>query len=224
MELPFQLYTKSNSAAAGIGLNKGEFALEGCIEKNIGGREIKSICVLGSHPSTVMTAPFDDPSALILSCSPHNIEMRTLPRWDVWFEIHREAIHRTRTYDYIRRLEAQAQAKADRGENPIVWMRDQTVIPHMPGGTLYPEKEMKEIFNPFAFTSSIAFMLAKAIVDCERLGIKQIGLWGILQKSETEYAYQRPGTQYFLWEAAKRGIKVLAARESNLFEPPPEDF
>ena len=79
-------------------------------------------------------------------------------------------------------------------------------------------------YSRFLFSSSIAFMLAKAISDCEAQGIKQIGLWGILQSSETEFAYQRPGTQYFLWEAVRRGIKVLAARESKLFEPPPEIF
>ena len=83
---------------------------------------------------------------------------------------------------------------------------------------------MKQQFCAFLFSSSIAFMLAKAIADCERLGIKQIGLWGILQSSETEFAYQRPGTQYFLWEATRRGIKVLAAKESQLFEPAPEIF
>lgn len=183
-----------------------------------------TIAILGSHPATVETAPFDDPGVLIYACSPHNIEMRTLPRWDEWFEIHQPAVHPTRTYDYIRRLEEQARQKDLRGESPVVWMRDQTVVSHMPGGRLYPEKEMKETFCRFMFTSSIAFILAKAIVDAEQLGIKQIGLWGILQKGPQEYERQRPGTQYFLWEATKRGIKVLAARESDLFAEPVEDF
>ena|SRR6185503_4960015 len=75
-------------------------------------------------------------------------------------------------------------------------------------------------FCPYMFTSSIAYMLAKAIADCEEQGIKTIGLWGIMQQSDNEYAYQRPGIQYFLSEAQKRGIKVMANRESCLFDMP----
>lgn len=184
--------------------------------------KLAGIAVLGSHPATVATAPFDQPDWLIYACSPHNITMRSLPRWDQWFEVHAVAADQTRPYEYLRGLEQQAREKHERGENPVVWMRDREAVKHFPGGTLYPEAEMKEKFCPFLFSSSIAFMLAKAITDCERYGIKQIGLWGVLQASDQEYAYQRPGTQYFIWEATRRGIKVLAARESNLFEPPPE--
>jgi hypothetical protein len=182
------------------------------------------ITILGSHPQTVATAPFADPGWKIYACSPHNIEMRTLPRWDEWFEVHIPVQDKTRSYHYLRGLEEQARQKLARGEDAVVWLRDKAALPHFPGGRLYPEEEMKAKFCAFLFSSSIAFMLAKAISDCEAQGIKQIGLWGILQSSETEFAYQRPGTQYFIWEATRRGIKVLAAKESRLFEPPPEVF
>jgi hypothetical protein len=114
---------------------------------------------------------------------------------------------------------------------PVVWMRDQEAMPHFKGGRLYPEAELKAKFCPFMFTSSIAYMMAMAIVDCEEQGIPQIALYGIMQAGNVnpqaaagtpEYAYQRPGTQYFIWEATQRGIKVLAAKESRLFELPPE--
>lgn len=186
--------------------------------------DIHTIAIVGSHPATVATAPFGDPGVLIYACSPHNIERRTLPRWDQWFEVHLPVQHQTRSYAYLRGLEDQARQKQAAGENPVVWMRDADAVPHFPGSRLYPEKEMKTRFCPYLFSSSIAFMLAKAIVDCEAQGIKQIGLWGILQASETEYSYQRPGTQYMLWEATRLGIKVLAAPESKLFELPPEIF
>lgn len=182
------------------------------------------IAICGSHPATVAAAPFADPSWTIYACSPHNIEKRTLPRWDQWFEVHLPIQHETRSYHYLRGLEEQARQKMARGEQPVVWLRDKTALPHFPGGRLYPEEQMKAQFCPYLFSSSIAFMLAKAIVDAERQGIKQIALYGILQASETEWAYQRPGTQYFLWEATRRGIKVLAAAESKLFELPPEVF
>lgn len=176
--------------------------------------QYKGIAILGSHPATVAMAPFDDPGWLIYSCSPHNFEKRTLPRFNEWFEVHIPLADRTRAYPYLRFLETV----------PLVWMRDKAAMHLFPGAKPYPEEEMKTKFSPFHFTSSIAFMLAKAIDDCERMGIKQIGLFGIMQASANEFTYQRPGIQYLIWEATQRGIKVVAPDVSKLFEPPPEDF
>src|SRR3990167_6374150 len=173
----------------------------------------EGIAILGSHPATVSQAPFDKPW-LIYTCSPHNFEKRQLPRWDEWFEVHIPLADRTRAYPYLKWLETV----------PLVWMRDRDAVRHFPGAKLYPEQEMKDEFGPFTFTSSIAFIIAKAIKDCEANGIKQIGLWGIMQESPNEFTYQRPGIQNLIWQATKRGIKVVAPRESRLFDPPPEDF
>lgn len=174
----------------------------------------KGIAVLGSHPATVALAPFDE-DFLIFTCSPHNVEKRQLPRFDEWFEIHKPAEHKTRGPQYIEAIKT----------FPLVWMRDTAFMPQVPGARLYPEAEMKAKFSPFHFTSSIAFIMAKAIVDIEAgRAEKKIGLFGIMQASPNEYAYQRPGVQYFIWEAVKRGIKVVAPDVSKLFEPPPEDF
>lgn len=90
-----------------------------------------------------------------------------------------------------------------------VMQRRQVEVPNMDG-----------FFNPYMFTSSIAYMLAKAIVDCKDNGIKQIGIWGVLQASETEYTYQRPGIQYFIVEAMRRGIQVACPRDACLFDMP----
>jgi len=212
------------------------------------------IAILGSHPATVLNAPFGDPAWLIYSCSPHNIEHRTLPRFDQWFELHTPIEDETRAFGYLKSV----------SEMPFVWMRDQRALKSgmFKGAREYPEAKLKGtsrfeqvkvptgnfqrvkgpdgqigmaeiherrqseipngdgLFSPHMFTSSIAYMLAKAIVDCEENGIPAIGLWGIMQASDGEYAYQRPGIQYFLGEAMKRGIKVIANRESCLFDMP----
>lgn len=173
----------------------------------------KGIAILGSHPATVNLAPFHD-DWLIYACSPHNFEKRQLPRFDAWFEVHIPVAHQTRAYPYLKYLETL----------PLVWMRDRDAMGHFPGAKLYPEEDMKAEFGPFTFTSSIAFMLAMAIKDCEKLDIPTIGLWGIMQASPNEYAYQRPGIQNLIWEANRRGIRVAAPDISKLFEPPPEDF
>ncbi len=171
----------------------------------------EGIAVLGSHPATVAKAPFHQ-NWLIYSCSPHNFEQRTLPRFDAWFEVHRPIADKTRAYPYLRFLESV----------PLVWMRDKEAMHLFPGAKEYPEEKMKEIFGPFTFTSSIAYIMAMAITDCMEQGIKKLGLWGIMQASESEYAYQRPGIQNLIWEAAKRDIQVICPRESKLLDPAPE--
>jgi hypothetical protein len=173
----------------------------------------KGIAILGSHPATVDQAPYHD-DWLIYACSPHNVEKRELPRFDEWFEVHIPVAHQTRGMQYIEALKTM----------PLVWMRDRAAMQYFPGARLYPEAEMKSEFGPFTFTSSIAFMLAKAIKDCQLLNIPMIGLWGIMQASPNEYTYQRPGIQNLIWEATKRGIKVRAPDVSRLFDPPAEDF
>lgn len=204
------------------------------------GTRHKMIAILGSHPATVMQAPFADPTVFIMACSPHNVEHRKLPRVDVFCELHDIVEDPTRAFGYLKAV----------SEMPVVLMRDKRALKsgNFPNAVAFPDAKLKGtsefqriklpnpdgsfevrnvevpkgdgMFCPFQFTSSIAYMLAKAIDDCEREGIKHIGLWGILQRSEGEYTYQRPGIQYFIWEATRRGIKVIANRESCLFDMP----
>lgn len=224
------------------------------IERAVGdpdGSKHKIIAILGSHPATVMQAPFGDESAYILACSPDNTPFgctenrRVLPRVDCWAELHSPIEHPSRPYAYLNYVSTL----------PRVLMRDQRAMASgmFPNAVPYPEKEIYGtdvlgkslerdprtgriaevvraypagggLFNPWAFRSSIAWMLAKAIVDCEREKIPAIGLWGILQSSETEYEGQRQSTQYFLWEARRRGIEVLVAPESRLAEKPEDNW
>lgn len=208
--------------------------------------QTKGIAIVGSNPTTVMETPFDDMAWAIYACSPDNTpfgpspKARALPRVDQWFELHAPIEDASRPFGY---LQAVAQM-------PFVWMRDRRAMATglFKGARPYPEKELKGtsvvqkvqmpndagvletrvgevpnmdgLFCPYMFTSSIAYMLAKAIVDCEKHGIKRIGLWGIMQASENEYVYQRPGIQYFLHQATMRRIKLVANRESRLFDMP----
>jgi hypothetical protein len=218
------------------------------------GARHKSIIILGSHPVTVLQAPFADQAAYIYACSPHNVEKRVLPRVDCFCELHAPIEDPTRAFPYLKAV----------SEMPVVLMRDKRALASgvFKGAHPYPEKEIKGtfeiqtvkvptgtyrhvpgpdgkprlveimekrqvevpnmdgMFNPYMFTSSIAYMLAKAIADCEREGIKQISVYGVMQASENEYVYQRPGIQYFLHEAMKRGIKVICNREACLFDMP----
>lgn len=198
----------------------------------------EGIAILGSHPATVQMAPFNAPW-LIYACSPHNYERRQLPRFDEWFEVHDHLADRTRAYPYLRWLETIEQP---------VWMRDTDAIHLFPTARLYPEQELRGeavtrivpfmmpdgkrhmrprttvtrlgTFSYYHFTSSIAYMTAKAIADIEAgKAAPRLGFFGILQASDGEYAEQRPGFQYFLDQAMRRGIEVFAPDITDLFEP-----
>ena len=215
----------------------------------------EGIAILGSHPKTVAEAPFEK-NWLIYACSPHNFTERKLPRFDQWFEVHSKIADRTRPYAYLRELE----------NVKTLWMRDKEEMKSFPGAQLYPEDEMKGLFCRYMFTSSIAYMAAKAIYDCcdgqtwrivapgpekvkallasdeahtketalaqatkdlyDEFGwappIPAIGFWGIMQASESEYTYQRPGIQYFIDKADDMGLGVFAPDISKLFHPPAE--
>lgn len=208
---------------------------------------IEGIAVLGSNPKTIMMAPFDDPKWVIYGCSSHNLA--TLPpvdyeknafvkrpdprsgqdpylrylqggrrpdggafRVDQWFEVHSPFCDETRPLSYVMDL-------ATNPKHQVVWVRDPEAVQLIQSARLYPEKELTERFGPFFWTSSIAYMLAKALIDCEANGIKQVGIWGVMQAHENEYSYQRPGIQYWITRLNEAGITVVCNEESKLFEP-----
>lgn len=175
------------------------------------------IAIMGSHPLTKRMAPFDDPDWKIWACSPHNFEHGQLPRVDEWFEVHQPAFckkTRTKPYqDFVRSITKKIP----------VWVRDKK---EHPDANEYPEKELKERFGESRFSSSISYIMAKAIaeiVDARLYEIPdktdEIGLWGIMQASESEYKYQRPGIQGLIEEAHRSGINVTVPEISKLFEP-----
>lgn len=188
----------------------------------------KGIAILGSHPETKMLAPFDD-DWLVYACSPdnspygHSEGKSVLPKVHAWFEVHNPVFDATRPYRYLNWLK----------QMPVVFMRDTIAMrmyrqdgqPLFPNAVAYPEEEMKARFGPYCFTSSIAFIMAKAIVDAVENEIPAIGLWGIMQASKNEYINQKPGVQALFWEAHKAGLRVEVPEQAgHLFQPPPEVF
>lgn len=166
---------------------------------------------MGSNPANKMDAPFDDPDWTIWACSAHNAPPhQELPRVDEFFEVHVPATDKTRSTEYL------AWVKALTHKMPV-WMRDREGYPD---SKEYPEKALKDRFGPFFFTSTISYMLAQAISE----GPEAIGIWGVLQASENEWTYQRPGVQYFLQKAHDAGIRVVIPPESRLFRLPEEKW
>lgn len=177
------------------------------------------------------------------ACSPDNSpyglgeHAKALPRVDQFFQVHAQTFDKTLPYAYLDWLK----------NIPVVWMRDQVAMnlytkdgtPLFPTAQPYPDEQMRgrKVIHPNGaveftpgefhrsqFKSSIAFMMAKAIIDCEEQGIPNIGLWGILQRGKEEYERQRASTQYFIEEAMRRGLNVSVSPESMLMHDDPETF
>ena len=68
----------------------------------------------------------------------------------------------------------------------------------------YPIDEIKEFFKTDYFSNSIDYMIALAIYE----GATSIDLYGVNMTAATEWAYQKPGVDYWCGQAMGRGIEV----------------
>lgn len=150
-----------------------------------------------------MDAPFDDLSWEIWALREPN-----LPRYSRWFELHDLAHIQARFPQLYRWLLAQDGTKP-------VYMR--WSYPEVPGSIAYPRDAMIERFGPNFFSSTIAWMMARAIAE----GPEAIGLWGVDMVLEDEYAHQRPACRHFIEIAKLLGIDTVIAEESALRNPEP---
>jgi hypothetical protein len=175
------------------------------------------VALIGTAPSSRMLAPYNDPSWKIWACSPGN--MNTLPRVDLWFELHSNLLWpECESYGkpYIEWLKQQKfpiymQERWPTAEGKMVPL--QQIVPNATG---FPMNEMVAEFGDSFFTSSFAWMMALAIMQ----GATEIALYGIDMASRNEYILQRPGFFFFRYQAEKRGIKVSAPHESDIMQSP----
>jgi len=152
-----------------------------------------------------MLAPFNDPSWQIWACSPGN--QNTLPRVDVWFELHGN-LHWPENASYgLPYIEWLKTLKIP------IFMQNQMYVPN---AIVFPKDEMVKEFGKDFFTSSFSWMMAWAIHQ----GAKEIALFGIDMASRDEYILQRPGFYFFKHIAEQRGIRVSAPNESDIMQPP----
>lgn len=169
------------------------------------------IAICGSAPSSAALAPFDDPAWQIWACSPAAVPL--VRRSDVWFELHPFIPGQPGNFEapYCKFL----------AEHPCVQMI--APAPQVPNSVAYPRDEMLEAFGLYFFTSTISWMAAKAITDlaASQDVEKVMGFFGVDMQGKDEYLDQRPGAHFFIWEAMRRGIEVIAPMESDILRPPP---
>lgn len=164
------------------------------------------IALVGTAPSSAALAPWGDPSWTLWTCSPGTMPFaRRAP--DCHFEIHRWLPGAPRLpMDYVTWL-----ATTPRVVAMIEPVRE------LPRSVAFPKDECLAEFGPYPMTSTVAWMLALAMLQRPAA----IGLWGIDMAASGEYWSQRPGCQFLMWLARERGIEIVVPPESDLLQPPP---
>lgn len=166
------------------------------------------IALVGTCPSSRMLAPYDDESWEIWACSPDNAYGR-LPRVSEWFEIHGDLAWPESSEwgapSYVRWLNDQTFP---------IWAIDDSIIKK---AKAFPKEMLLDKFGYYFFTSTFAWAFAFALTK----QVKTIALYGIDMSVNSEYAYQRPALQHFIWLAAQSNVEVIAPDESDILQPPP---
>lgn len=132
----------------------------------------KRIACLGSAPSSIRFAPFDDPSWTIWGCSPALYPQAR--RIDAWWELHR--------------MEEPVIGQAGLqvpwfSPEYIQWLKQlrvplymATALAEYPTSVAYPIRQMIDKYGPYVWTSSLAYMVILAMEDPECV---EIGMWGV---------------------------------------------
>lgn len=172
------------------------------------------IALLGSAPSSVRLAPFDDPEWSIWGCSPGLYAIAK--RVDAWFELHRwEPPVIGNPEKQVTWFSPEYVAWMGLLKCPV-WMSDK--VPQIPTSEPYPWVAMVDKYGPYFFNSSLSYMLAMAL---EAPGVTDIGLWGVDMSATEEWGGQRLGCHHFITLAQNRGIKIHVPPESDLLCPKP---
>jgi len=165
---------------------------------------MKKVALLGTAPSSFSLAPFANEEWDIWACSPGTA---SAPRADRRYELHRwEPEQEWFSEGYIKIL---SECKG-----PVIMSEQVDVVPNC---QVIDWMAHVERFGPYFFTSTLAWMMADAIVE----GYEKIALYGVDMAATSEYHDQRMGCQYFAMLAASMGIEVGVPPESDLLRPAP---
>lgn len=196
------------------------------------------VCIVGFADSRDQ-APYNDESYEIWGL---NSLFESIPRWDLWFEIHDRKIFGIDTnkeigYGLTRTGQPYFQALSElncKGVPTPVMMVDQ--YPDVKSSVRYPIEEIIMKFNPSRncsgwesyrqidpkcdwngyFTNSVSFMLALAI-DWE---YKEIAIYGVDMATVGggEYSHQRPSCEFYVGVAVGKGIPVIIPPQADLLK------
>ena len=174
------------------------------------------IALIGSAPSSVQLAPYQDLSWKIWSCSPGAAPF--VKRCDAHFEIHRweppDGNTGPKPWFTPGYIEWMANIRG-----PVYMIEP---VPQIPNSVAYPKDAILEEFGPYYQASTLSWMVCLAVAA----GATEIGLWGVDMAAREEWTFQRTSLQCLLWyisDANKHSpykIKITIPPESDLWVPP----
>jgi hypothetical protein len=80
--------------------------------------------------------------------------------------------------------------------------------------TNYPLQKVVEFFGTDYFSNTVDYALALAIYE----GFTEIDLYGVQMEEGSEYAFEKPGVEYWIGRAQGKGIKVTVFGESTIMK------
>lgn len=186
-------------------------------------KQTRKIAILGRAPSTVMQAPFDDPTWEIWSLGNAIVlegdtgaqkGVPQFPRWDVWFELH----------DLDAKREGWSKEYWDwlgQDHGKPIWISQPHA--HMPHARIYPWQQVFAKFGRY-FNNSISELMALALLE----GATELALYGVdmaqsdaaLHDGNPEYQHQRPSCEHMVGFARGMGVPVFIPDASDLCKTP----
>lgn len=182
---------------------------------------MKTVAIVGSHPATRETAPWNNPAVDIWVFNEAANE-QWVKRWDVCFQMHKPTVYRNPN----NRTDPKHWEWLQRDHGKPIYMQE--VDPLVPCSKKYPldaicKRFLKnltrndgEIKRLRYFTNSISYAIALAIFS----GYERILLYGAEMQSNTEYSYQRDNVAFWVGLATGYGVNVEIHSAFNLFDQP----
>jgi len=163
---------------------------------------MKKIAIVGGSPTSESLVPYEDKELEIWVLG-NMLDRHIDKRVTRAFEIHDDIGTREGSDIYIKWL-------VSRNVPLVVGENFPASGSHV---SVYPYKEIEDMYGSLYLTSSAAHMMALAILE----GATHIGIYGIdMSVSDNEYFYQRPCMESWIGYARGIGIDVYIPKESHI--------
>lgn len=170
-----------------------------------------TVALVGFSMSTRHLVPYEDTATEIWGINDAYKTANFMKRWDRWFQIH--------PLDYLA-----TQDNSPRDAEHIEWLKQPHDFPiymhehykDMPASVPYPLNDVCKMLRKRYITSSFGFMMGLAMLE----GFQRIELYGFDMKTFSEYAHQKPNTEWMIGLAEGRGFDVLIPPQSTLCKGP----
>lgn len=182
---------------------RGPLVTQVPMPKPAGLGRLRKIALVGTAP-TVHFTPWDDPSWEIWA---HASAKDMVVRVDRYFDLHPQKF-----WTQKKKWDPGYLTWLTRNPIPILMQKR---YPEIPASVKYPKERVLSEFRPY-FTSQAAWMIALALTE----GVTHLGFFGVHYASDSEYACQRPGCEYWMGQAEGRGVQLVIPVGNPLLRTP----